>query len=564
MRISRLRRHQFLGGFCTVAVLLIFLFSAFNVSSSARSLASSRTIYVNASNVSDPDEDGSYAHPFDQIEEGINASSCGDTIVVAAGVYHEEVYLSENKSGISLVGEEGAIIDGEGRRNGLRIGILMTVPDYLDNVSVSGLTVRNCVHGINLMRTRYARLRNNTMIGNLYNFADYSLQINDVDTSNTVDGKPIYYWVNEHDRQIPSDAGFVALVDSRNITVRDLNLTHNGHGVLLKNTTSSIVENDSFVNNQDGIYLDHYCTNNTITGNNVVDNGFIGVYVSASSGNVLRDNNMLGNEYGVYLAASSGECSENLVVNNTIEGHWKGIVLQGDPNLPIRDNVIENNIVSDNGIAISMYLTISNLIYHNNFVNNTDQIETSESQNMFDRLGEGNYWSNYNGSDANHDGIGDTSYIIDEENQDDFPLMGLFKSLSLVWDGTTYALETISNSLVSEFNFSQPDRSIAFFLGKSRNATGFCRIAIPKVLLGGPYQIQVNGSPAIISNEQSNDTYSFLFFLYSGDDNQIEIVGSTVVSEFLPFSFLLAFLMITICVFFLRKKVAFAVQRLRE
>ena len=34
----------------------------------------------------------------------------------------------------------------------------------------------------------------------------------------------------------------------------------------------------------------------------------------------------------------------------------------------------------------------------------------------------GNYWSNYNGADKNKDGVGDTPHLIDQNNQDNYPL----------------------------------------------------------------------------------------------------------------------------------------------
>ena len=69
------------------------------------------------------------------------------------------------------------------------------------------------------------------------------------------------------------------------------------------------------------------------------------------------------------------------------------------------------------------------MISNNNYVNNTIQFSANEdyyltwggsrSVNTIDR----NYWSDYNGTDANKDGIGDTPYIIDANNQDNNPIM---------------------------------------------------------------------------------------------------------------------------------------------
>jgi len=50
----------------------------------------------------------------------------------------------------------------------------------------------------------------------------------------------------------------------------------------------------------------------------------------------------------------------------------------------------------------------------------TTRIQTQLWDNGVDQ---GNYWSNYEGEDADGNGVGDTPYIIDEENQDNYPLM---------------------------------------------------------------------------------------------------------------------------------------------
>jgi len=66
----------------------------------------------------------------------------------------------------------------------------------------------------------------------------------------------------------------------------------------------------------------------------------------------------------------------------------------------------------------------NNTIYSNNFVNNDLQVLIdTDSANVWDNGAEGNYWNNYTGTDNDGDGMGDTPYVIDENNQDNYPLV---------------------------------------------------------------------------------------------------------------------------------------------
>ena len=71
-----------------------------------------------------------------------------------------------------------------------------------------------------------------------------------------------------------------------------------------------------------------------------------------------------------------------------------------------------------------------NLLYHSNFLADTGPVTLSFDEaslnNTWDNGCEGNFWSDYNGTDIGGDGIGDIAYVVDENNTDFYPLMNRY------------------------------------------------------------------------------------------------------------------------------------------
>jgi len=141
--------------------------------------------------------------------------------------------------------------------------------------------------GIWLSGVSNTTLRNNIMAKNKYNlFVDawrFELYLNDIDVSNTVDGKPIYYWINKRDLTVPQDAGYVAFINCANITVKGLNLKSNGDGFLLAHTQNSTITQNNIAHNLNAFWLDLGNSNNVIYHNNFLNNTRLPPWLSGSN-----------------------------------------------------------------------------------------------------------------------------------------------------------------------------------------------------------------------------------------------------------------------------------------
>jgi parallel beta-helix repeat protein len=212
--------------------------------------------------------------------------------------------------------------------------------------TLSGNCVANSTWGIFLSYSPDNKLRSNSMINNTRNFSvdgsSFSEFLNDVDVSNTVDSKPIYYWINKSDYAVPSEAGYIALINCSRITVQNMNFAKNGQGILLVHTTNSTITKNTVENNNIGIDLKESSGNVMVENNVTANSGWAGISLLSSSNNSLIGNNIIGNTGwgGVCFALSSNNSIiENNVKANGIYGVW----LDRSSNNCITGNTITNN-----------------------------------------------------------------------------------------------------------------------------------------------------------------------------------------------------------------------------
>jgi parallel beta-helix repeat protein len=430
-------------------------------------------------------------------------------------------------SGSITILKKGATLDGKGhalRGRSDQIGIFMKAPD---GVTITNLKIEGFAHGIRLAWLHYgdtdgrtitvtgntfrgninaisssdhlqgSSITDNSFIDNTYCIAGFeginvknnvfldnqhclaiTDGINNVDTSNLVNEKPLYYWVGQQNRAVPSNAGSVFLKDCKNITVQGLNITRAGGEVQLYNTNHSTVKGNSLSKSGITLYKSSW---NLIEDNKILGCKNDGVYLRFSGENRIVKNQISGNQQGVHLEFCNNiTLSQNELSYNSVAG--LNMSYQHQYNNSASTTLVNQNVISNNGVGIQLYssdeATIvannivdnlewgmvldanpkNNSIHHNNFIGNN--INTGKLQvcitgfwmtvdngssvdgkytpprrdfvpgeaNCWCNGLEGNYYSEYmqrypNATEVGGTGVGDTPYYINPNNIDQHPLM---------------------------------------------------------------------------------------------------------------------------------------------
>jgi parallel beta-helix repeat protein len=349
-------------------------------------------------------------------------------------------------------------------------------------------------------------------------------------------------------------ASSVIYVAANNVTFSGFTIKNSGKGIWLWNSNNNNFSDNAALNNQYGIYING-SSHNILSGNTVSNNTY-GIYASDSDSNVLSGNIASYNQYAVYLDFSRN----NVLSSNTASSNNYGFYLWGSDNNLLSGNSISSNVYgiyffysSNNTLTYNdasnsqhgfyLWQSKDNIISQNNFINNTEQVSSIGSVNSWDNGVEGNYWSDYHGVDANRDGIGDTPYVIDANNTDRYPLMGIFNIYPVpVPLHVPSNVTVISNSTITDFltpislDTPYPEvMSVSFNVTGKQGSTGFCRVSIQTAVMNGTFQVFVNGTEIPYTLLPcSNANVSYLYFTYKQSTEQVEILPEFSSAIILP------------------------------
>ena len=356
-----------------------------------------------------------------------------------------------------LVGVANAIFDAE-----INAGVVFLI--NCQNVTVKDLTLTKNGAGVFLWNTTNSKIENVTATRSIYGIYLQSSSNNTLFKNRCLDnsyGIRLYLKSNQNIlsyNNATNNSYGIFIQNSNNNNLTSNTITDGSlSGIYLYDSSSNTLSGNVVSSSTYGIELWAYGSyGNILSGNVVSSSGVDGIVLNGAHNNTLSGNIVSSNgQYGITLMADNNIIYGNTIVNNSGYSWSSGIYIQFHYN-----NIISSNTIKDNTQGIFLYGSgKNNKLFHNNFINNTNQVYVSgEHSNIWDDgyPSGGNYWSNYVGADVKSgpnqdqlgsDGLGDTPYIIDVNNSDRYPLMHPWSSLPVHDINTGLGYATIQEAI---------------------------------------------------------------------------------------------------------------------
>jgi parallel beta-helix repeat protein len=307
------------------------------------------------------------------------------------------------------------------------------------------------------------------------------------------------------------------------------NLTLNVHAITLDDSNLSLISDNLVYSNFVGGIELFGAFNNTVSGNTVM-----------STWSVLLDG-VQGD--GIHLSSSF----DNTITTNAIQGSGSSdVFLQYSSNNIFRGNTIPMN---EMGPRFREDSSGNNTFFENNFLSNSPcSLLNLTSSDHWSYQEKGNYWSDYNGTDIDADGVGDTN--LPWHMFDYFPLISPENPVQIVWDNQAFPTMLMSNCTVSSLVFDQSEMKMSFFVSGLNGTKGYFNLSLPRVLLSGPWTILLDGTDVTSQTTIiENATETTIDLVYNESSHGVQIIGTNVVPEYSSLGLLMALFMTLNAVF---------------
>jgi parallel beta-helix repeat protein len=246
-------------------------------------------------------------YPGTSIQETVNRYAGNTTFCLKAGTHPLSSPITP-KTGNTFVGEYGAILDGTGWTTTDDTEAAFRAHNQdIDSVTIRNLVIRNLRRGIHAFHTMSSHwtIENNEIVANLFGvvFPSHSMVRNNYIHHNHIGG---YLGSYSHSSTFESNEiaynGWEQKVgESDNVTFRS-NVIHHNAG--------------------DGIWYDSNNTGALIEGNQVHDNGQMGIFYETSGSAIIRNNTIARNrDTAVFISTSKNA----QIYNNLLDGNFRGI-----------------------------------------------------------------------------------------------------------------------------------------------------------------------------------------------------------------------------------------------
>ena len=225
-----------------------------------------------------------------------------------------------------------------------------------------------------------------------------------------------------------------SIIRNNTIIGKELELGRRGDGIRLWWSHACIIEHNTILNSRDMVF---WYSEDLMIQNNAVRESRYGLHFMYSHNTTVRENHLTGNSVGIYLMYSNSihllenqidnnrgtsgygiglkDCDDIKVVSNLLAANRVGIYIDNSPSSADSTGLIHANKIAFNEVGLlATPNTHDNTIYDNGFIENEEQVSVHGGWqvllNLFAGPDRGNFWSDYNGFDRDHDGLGEFAY----------------------------------------------------------------------------------------------------------------------------------------------------------